>query len=150
MQRSEEKRKRTVGNGSFCFFYLLLVSVKASSNQFNVVQQIDPFAFHRTLARSPQFLQAQTKEIRSMILIRGSIASPLGSWEQSVLLRSAYLYGSWYRFARTFFSALLCQSRLRLKEAQLGSKGNTACFPSVRSSIALPARFHGSSSGLCY
>lgn len=42
-----------------------------------------------------------------MLSFEGVCSNPLGSWEQSVLLRSAYLYGSWYRFARTFFSNLL-------------------------------------------
>ena len=83
-----------------------------------------------------------------MILIRGLSRHPLGSWEKSVLLRSAYLYGSWYRFARTFF--WLC-SRLPLLiirgvRRELGPKGNTACFPSVHSSIALLAQLRGSSS----
>jgi len=69
-------------------------------------------------SQSSLVAQAQTKEIRSMILIRGLSRHPLGSWEKSVLLRSAYLYGSWYRFARTFFwlcsrLTLLIRSRAR-------------------------------------
>ena len=85
-----------------------------------------------------------------MILIRGLSRIPwaVGNSLYCYALRISMVLGTDSQ-ERSF---RLCSSRLiglfvsiENVAGQLGSKGNTACFPSVRSLIALPSQYRGSS-----
>lgn len=95
-------------------------------------------AFGEHRPRSPQLLQAQTKEVRFLLSFESACRIPwaVGNSLYCYALRISMVLGTDSQ-ERSF---RICFLSLFGAIGQLGFKGNTACFPRFRSSISILSR----------